>query len=55
MVEGVAAARAVHEQAQRLNVELPIIEQLYRVVIEGVPAADAVKALLARASGPEHE
>lgn len=55
VVEGVAAARAVHEQAQRLNVELPIIEQLYRVVIEGVPAAEAVKVLLSRATGPESE
>ena len=55
VVEGVAAARAVYEQAQRLGVELPIIEQLYRVVIEGVPAEDAVKALLARASGPESD
>lgn len=55
VVEGVAAARAVHEKALGLGVELPIIEQLYRVVIEGVPATEAVKALLARASGPETE
>jgi glycerol-3-phosphate dehydrogenase (NAD(P)+) len=55
VVEGVAAARAVHEQARRLGVELPIIEQLYRVVIEGVPANEAVAALLARAAGPETE
>ncbi|MEE9334291.1 MAG: NAD(P)H-dependent glycerol-3-phosphate dehydrogenase [Granulosicoccaceae bacterium] len=55
VVEGVAAARAVHEQAKRLNVQLPIIEQLYRVVIEGVPAAEAVKVLLSRATGPESE
>ncbi len=55
VVEGVAAAQAVHEKAQLLGVELPIIEQIYRVVIEGVPVEEAVKVLLARASGPESE
>ncbi len=55
VVEGVSAARAVHEHAMRLNIELPIIEQIYRVVIEGVPAAEAVRVLLSRATGPESE
>ncbi len=54
VVEGVQASRAVYEQAQRLNVELPIIEQVYRVLIEGVDPREAVRALLARSTGAEN-
>lgn len=54
VVEGVQAARAVFEQANRLGVELPIIEQVYNVVIHGVDPNEAVAALLARSTGAEH-
>ena len=56
VVEGVGAARAVYEQAQRLDVSMPIIEQIYRVVVEGVNPRDAVEALLSRElnAGAEH-
>ena len=53
VVEGVQASRAVFEQSQRLGVELPIIEQVYRVLIEGRDPREAVKALLARSTGAE--
>lgn len=53
VVEGVQAARAVFEQAQRLGVELPIIEQVYRVLFEAIDPREAVKALLARSTGAE--
>lgn len=53
VVEGVQASRAVYEQSQRLGVELPIIEQVYRVLIEGVDPREAVKALLERNTGAE--
>ncbi|MFT6640565.1 MAG: glycerol-3-phosphate dehydrogenase (NAD(P)+) [Flavobacteriaceae bacterium] len=56
VVEGIGAARAVYEQAQRLNVRMPIIEQIYRIVVEGVDPQDAVEALLTRElnAGAEH-
>lgn len=56
VVEGVGAARAVYEQANRLGISMPIIEQIYRVVVEGVSAHDAVEALLVRelGAGAEH-
>ncbi len=56
VVEGIGAARAVYEQAQRLDVRMPIIEQIYRIVVEGVSPHDAVEALLARelGAGAEH-
>jgi len=53
VVEGVQAARAVYEQATRIGVELPIIEQVYNVVIKGVDPRVAVKALLDRSTGSE--
>jgi len=53
VVEGVQASRAVFEQSQRLGVELPIIEQVYRVLIEGLDPREAVKTLLARNTGAE--
>jgi glycerol-3-phosphate dehydrogenase (NAD(P)+) len=48
VVEGVLAARAVYEVARRLGVEMPITEQIYRVLYEGAPAKDAVYALMGR-------
>ncbi|MFK7857997.1 MAG: NAD(P)H-dependent glycerol-3-phosphate dehydrogenase [Granulosicoccus sp.] len=56
VVEGIGAARAVYEQAQRLGVRMPIIEQIYRVVVEGISPHDAVEALLDRemSAGAEH-
>lgn len=53
VVEGVLAARAVREVAQRAGVEMPICEQVYRVVYEGVAPKDAVKELMSRALKPE--
>ena len=48
VVEGVLAARAVHMVAERHRVELPICEQIYRVLYEGVSVQHALTALLAR-------
>jgi len=55
VVEGVGAARAVYKQARRLNVSMPIIEQLYRIVVEGVEPQLAVEALLNRELSSESE
>jgi glycerol-3-phosphate dehydrogenase (NAD(P)+) len=49
VVEGVLAARAVREVARRQGVEMPITEQIYRVLYEGTPPRDAVYALMKRA------
>lgn len=53
VVEGVLAARAVREVATRAGVEMPICEQLYRVVHEGLAPKAAVKELMSRALKPE--
>jgi glycerol-3-phosphate dehydrogenase (NAD(P)+) len=53
VVEGVPAARAVHELADRLGVEMPISQQIYRILYEGTPPRAAVDALMGRALKPE--
>ncbi|MHB8743358.1 MAG: NAD(P)H-dependent glycerol-3-phosphate dehydrogenase [Sulfuricaulis sp.] len=46
--EGVATARELYQLAQQLRVELPIIEQVYRVLYQNLPPQIAVEALLKR-------
>lgn len=53
VVEGVLAAKAVRVVARDLNVEMPICEEIYRILYEGVPPAEAVGALMGRALKPE--
>jgi len=53
VVEGVFAARAVREVAARAGVEMPICEQIYRVVHEGLAPKVAVRELMSRALKPE--
>ena len=48
VIEGVLAARAVHDVAARHGVDMPICEQVYRVLYEGVSAREAVHALMKR-------
>ena len=48
VVEGITAARAVWRVARRLGVEMPITEQVYRILYEGVDAGEAVRALMSR-------
>ena len=55
VVEGIGAAREVMRQARRIGVEMPIAEQVNRVLNEAVAPADAVRELLARPSGAESE
>jgi glycerol-3-phosphate dehydrogenase (NAD(P)+) len=49
VVEGVVAAKAVHQVADKLGVEMPICQQIYRILYEGAPPRDAVTALMGRA------
>lgn len=47
-VEGVKSAPELHSLAQELGVEMPITEQVCRVLYEGIPPREAVVALLDR-------
>jgi len=47
-VEGIITASAIHALAKRLGIEMPISEQVYRVLYKGVTPDDATRNLLAR-------
>ena len=48
IVEGYYAARAVHGVAARESIDMPIAEQIYRVLYEGLDPRDAVGELMSR-------
>ena len=52
-VEGLRAARAIHDKAMQLELDLPIIEEVYRVLYEGKNPQDAVRDLEKRPQGHE--
>jgi len=54
-VEGVKSAPEVYRLAQEQGVEMPITEQVYRVLYEGETAQEAVAALLHREQKSETE
>ena len=55
VIEGVPAARAVFDVAQRLQVEMPICREIYRVMYESKPVAAAAQALMGREVRSETE
>ncbi|HXG50424.1 MAG TPA: NAD(P)H-dependent glycerol-3-phosphate dehydrogenase [candidate division Zixibacteria bacterium] len=54
VAEGVRNTRSVRELASRLSVEMPIVDQMYRVLYEGKPPALAVRDLMKRSLKPEN-
>jgi glycerol-3-phosphate dehydrogenase (NAD(P)+) len=55
VVEGLPAARAVYDVAQRLSVDMPICHEVYRVMHEGKAVRAAVQALMGREVRSETE
>jgi len=52
-VEGLRAARAIHDKAVQLELDLPIIREVYRVLYEGKNPEHAVRDLEQRPPGRE--
>ncbi len=55
VVEGVMAAEAVHEVADKLGIEMPICHQVYRILYRGASPREAVGTLMNRELKPEHD
>jgi glycerol-3-phosphate dehydrogenase (NAD(P)+) len=55
VAEGVKACGVVMELAKEYNVEMPITEEVYKVINHGNTAFDAYKGLLRQAPGAEAE
>ncbi len=55
VVEGVLAAEAVKEVADELGIEMPICEQVYKILYEGTSPQEALQALMTRQLKPENQ
>ena len=49
VAEGIATAQSAYELSRRRGVEMPIVEQVYRVLYEDAGPAEAVRTLMTRA------
>jgi len=54
VVEGIGTAKTVYLLSQDRQVEMPITEQVYKVIYEGQSPRDAVNNLLNRTPHPEY-
>ncbi len=55
VVEGIPTARALHDLAARLGLELPVTEQVYAVLEGRSTAAETVQRLMGREAKREHQ
>lgn len=55
VVEGIKTCRAAYELSKKLGVEMPIVEQTYRVLFEGVSPEEAGQTLMGRQCRHETE
>jgi glycerol-3-phosphate dehydrogenase (NAD(P)+) len=53
VAEGVISAKSVHQLAKKLDVEMPIVTEVYQCLHEGQPARQALKDLLRRPAEDE--
>lgn len=53
--EGVETAKAVYELSKKIDIEMPITEQIYLVLYEGKDIETAITDLMTRSLKPEHE
>ncbi|HUI28572.1 MAG TPA: NAD(P)H-dependent glycerol-3-phosphate dehydrogenase [Candidatus Acidoferrales bacterium] len=54
VAEGVPTAKAAHKLAERYDVEMPIMEQVYKVLFEGKDPQKAVRELMTRPGKDEY-
>ena len=52
--EGVETAKAVYELSRSLDIEMPITEQIYRILYEGKDIETAIYDLMTRTLKSEH-
>jgi glycerol-3-phosphate dehydrogenase (NAD(P)+) len=52
-IEGIPTTEIVHQLARRHGIEMPITEQIHRILREGLAPAEAVNNLLLRDPKPE--
>lgn len=53
VVEGITTSKVLHKLSKEYNIEMPINEQVYKMVYENMPPQKALKTLLYREAKPE--
>lgn len=53
VAEGVPTARSAYRIAKRMEVDMPVLEQVHAVLFEDKPCGQAVMELMSRQAGPE--
>jgi len=53
VVEGVVTTKNAYELAKKYNVEMPIVEEMYKILFEDKPAREAVNDLMSRGKTAE--
>ena len=53
VAEGVKTTKSAYQLSRKYNVEMPITEQVYRILFEGKDPRQAVKDLMTREPKPE--
>ena len=54
VAEGVETARSMHGLTQKNNIEMPICEQIYKVLFENISPRQAILELMGRELVDEH-
>lgn len=55
VAEGVRTSKSAYELAKREDVDMPLVDMVYRILYEDVPALEGVVALMGRRSRPERD
>ena len=55
VVEGVKTCHAAKQLADKVGVEMPIVNEAYKVLFEGMPVKDAIPNLMSRDKKHETE
>lgn len=55
VVEGIRTCNAAKELADSVGIEMPIVNEAYKVLFENMPASHAIKHLMGREKKPESE
>jgi glycerol-3-phosphate dehydrogenase (NAD(P)+) len=53
-IEGIPTTKTIYQLAQKHDIDMPITEQVYKVLYEGANPKDAVNNLLSRQPKPEN-
>ena len=48
VAEGIKTTRSIYDLAQKMSIEMPILEQVYKIIYENKKCSEAVKELLSR-------